>query len=112
MVYGGRNYSHYGRVASALLQVKQKHGKFVLVHGCASGADTLGARWALIEGCPVQPFPADWMGHGKAAGPIRNQKMVDSGLDGAVEFPGGFGTADMRRRLEAAGVPIWRPKWA
>lgn len=32
--------------------------------------------------------------------------MLDSGIDLAIEFPGGRGTADMRRRLDKAGVKV------
>lgn len=45
--------------------------------------------------------------NGKAAGPIRNQRMLDEGKpDLVVAFPGGRGTADMVRRAKAAGVPV------
>ncbi len=49
---------------------------------------------------------ADWANYGKGAGHIRNQQMLDSGIDLAIEFPGGRGTADMRRRLDKAGVKV------
>ncbi len=57
-------------------------------------------------GLEVERYPADWEQYGKAAGHIRNQQMLDSGVDIAVEFPGGRGTADMRARLNKAGVPV------
>jgi len=37
---------------------------------------------------------------------MRNQQMVDYGLDGLAAFPGGNGTADMVRRARAAGVTV------
>lgn len=78
-----------------------------LVHGAATGADSLAAEWwGDIQERPTEAHPADWDRHGKAAGPIRNQEMVDSGLDLCIAFPGGRGTADMIRRCEAAGVPV------
>jgi len=52
-------------------------------------------------------FLANWRTHGKAAGPIRNQQMLDEGRPHlVVAFPGGTGTADMVRRAKAAGVPV------
>ena len=56
-------------------------------------------------------FPADWIRHGRAAGPIRNEQMLREGCpDLVVAFhddPGlGRGTADMVRRALAAGVPV------
>jgi len=37
--------------------------------------------------------------------------MLELGTDAVVAFPGGNGTADMVRRAEAAGVPVWRVGW-
>ena len=56
-------------------------------------------------GLDVEVHPADWRRYGKAAGPKRNQEMLESGLDYAIGFPGGRGTADMLRRVQGAGVP-------
>lgn len=47
-----------------------------IVHGGARGIDA--AAHDVCEGqWPVKVFPADWMKHGKAAGPIRNREMAD-----------------------------------
>lgn len=78
-----------------------------VISGTARGADTLGADWAVCNWLRLEEFPADWDKHGKAAGHIRNQQMLDSGVDVAVQFPGGRGTADMRRRLDEAGVKVY-----
>lgn len=116
-VFGGRDYSDAARVDAALEALARKYpprnprrSRLVIVTGGAPGADRLAEIWCALhpERAENERHPADWNRHGCAAGPIRNQEMVDSGLDGAIEFPGGAGTADMRRRLEAAGVPIWK----
>lgn len=108
VVTGGRDYSDRVAVAAALGRLLEA-GPFVLVHGGASGADALCALWAQGKGIPVEEFPADWSMHGRKAGPIRNEQMASLPLSGAVAFPGGSGTADMCRRLEAHGVKVWRP---
>jgi len=46
-----------------------------VVSGGASGADSLGERFAEENGIPLKRFPADWDKHGFSAGPIRNQAM-------------------------------------
>jgi hypothetical protein len=51
----------------------------------------------------------DWKRHGPAAGPMRNQRMLDWGPDLVVAFAGGKGTADMVRRARAAGVDVIEP---
>jgi hypothetical protein len=48
---------------------------------------------------PVIEFPANWKVYGRAAGPIRNMKMLLEGKpDLVVAFPGGIGTADMVKK--------------
>jgi len=82
----------------------------VIVHGAARGADTLGGAWGLRMGLVVEAYPADWGTHDRAAGPIRNQQMLDSGIDFGVAFYdrpfwASAGTSDMVRKLTNAGVP-------
>lgn len=78
-----------------------------IVSGMAPGADALAAEWAERFGFPLHKFHADWKAHGRAAGPIRNQRMLDEGKpDVIIAFPGGRGTADMVRRAKAAGIPV------
>lgn len=77
-----------------------------VVSGCAKGADQLGIDYAVVNWTQLEEYPADWDKHGKAAGFIRNQQMLDSGIDLAIQFPGGNGTRDMRRRLDKAGVRV------
>lgn len=81
-----------------------------LIHGGARGADEGAAEWgAKWGGVTVVAYPADWKKHGKAAGPIRNQRMIDEGKpDVVIAFPGGRGTADMIRRAEDNGIPVIR----
>jgi hypothetical protein len=80
---------------------------YVIVHGAAVGADQMAGSWARSRGVAEAAFPADWGRDGRAAGPIRNQRMLDEGRpDLVVAFPGGRGTADMVRRARAAGVAV------
>jgi hypothetical protein len=65
--------------------------------------------WARSRGIRVERYYALWRTHGNAAGPIRNQKMLDNERpDIVIVFEGGRGTADMIRRAKTAGVPIRR----
>lgn len=50
-----------------------------IISGGALGADRLGERYAQERGYNIKVFSADWDKHGKSAGPIRNQSMVDIG---------------------------------
>ena len=108
LVCGGRDYSNRHRVFAALDKFDAKHLVSLVIHGAARGADTCAAEWAARRCVHTAPFPADWKTHGRGAGPIRNQQMLDHGKpDAVVAFPGGAGTADMVRRAKAAGLPVW-----
>jgi hypothetical protein len=103
LVCGGRDYSDASRVDVVLRGIEPD----VIIHGGASGADRLAGQWAWKNGKGCRVEFADWQLHGKAAGPIRNQKMLDEHApDLVVAFPGGRGTADMVRRAKAKGVPV------
>lgn len=81
---------------------------FVLIHGaCKNGADRHAAYWSGMNMVHADAFPADWKTHNRAAGPIRNQRMIDEGRpDLVIAFPGGRGTADMVKRARAAGIEV------
>lgn len=84
------------------------HGISAIIHGaCSSGADDFAGNWARRRLIEETRFPADWKSHGKPAGPIRNQQMIDEGKpDLVVAFPGGRGTADMVAKANRAGVEV------
>lgn len=68
-------YDDYAFVAKCINQ--SKFDITDVVCGKAIGVDTLGEQWAILNDIPVEPFPADWNTHKKAAGPIRNMKMAE-----------------------------------
>jgi hypothetical protein len=79
----------------------------VITGGCPTSADNIAIDWAVVHWVKFETYPADWDQHGRAAGPIRNQEMIDAGKpDTALGFPGGRGTADMRRRVLVAGIRL------
>lgn len=82
----------------------------VVIHGGARGADSIADGAARRSGLTVEVYRADWPREGKAAGPIRNQRMLTEGRpDRVIAFrmPGeSRGTDDMVRRARAAGVPV------
>lgn len=79
----------------------------ILEGGCR-GADALAWTycWFRTE-LRHERACADWKAHGKAAGPIRNQAMIDH-ADGlvVVRFRRSRGSADILRRAQAKGIPI------
>lgn len=114
LVCGGRDYFDQQHVDAVLDDLHETTPITAIIHGGAAGADTLAGRWAKKRGIPVESYPAEWkkyraLGNVRAAGPTRNQRMLDEGHpDRVVAFPGHNGTADMVRKAEAAGVPVMR----
>lgn len=103
LVCGGRDYANVDRVYAVLDDIAPSH----IIHGGAKGADAIAAMWADERRVPVDAYCAMWDEHGRAAGPLRNQRMLDEGKpDLVVAFLGGRGTADMVRRARAAGVEV------
>jgi hypothetical protein len=86
----------------------------VIIHGDATGADTLAKEWAKSRGIKTLPFPVtkeEWKTLKKSAGPLRNTRMLREGRpDVVVAFPGGPGTADMVRQARKAGVEVIEPE--
>lgn len=99
IVCGARDYTDSGRARAALDAAHARSRVAVIVHGYAPGADTIAEHWARERGIPRDRYPS----------PTRNEAMAAAGADGCIAFPGGRGTADMCRRAEAAGIPVWKP---
>lgn len=110
LVCGGRDYSDRRKVYEVL---DREHAALPidrLVAGGANGADSLASDWAAARGVGRSIYVADWEAHGRAAGPIRNQEMLDKEKpDLVIAFPGGRGTANMIRLAKAAGVEVRIP---
>lgn len=108
LVCGGRDYGDVQTLDETLWELDATRGPIkVVIHGNAKGVDYWARIWARANDRLEAPFRADLYTHGKAAGPIRNQRMIDEGKpDLVVAFPGGRGTADMVRRAKAAGLEV------
>lgn len=105
LVCGSRYFQDYGALCSVLNELSATDAITCVIHGSARGADTLGGQWAEDHAIPVLAFPADWKRYGKAAGPIRNQQLLNEGRpDYVVAFPlsHSTGTWDMVRRARKA----------
>ncbi|MEV0759616.1 SLOG family protein [Nocardia sp. NPDC050435] len=109
---GPRAWTKYLTLQMNLTMVWKQLGRpesLELVHGDARGADRMAATIWRRLGLPVRAMPADWATHGKAAGVLRNQGMVD--LGGYVHavaawIPGSRGTADCMARIRRAQIPL------
>lgn len=106
LVCGGREFTNWKIVYHVLDKLKKDHGEITVIHGAASGADTLAENWAKQAEQVYIGCPAKWSQHGRSAGPIRNMFMLDSDPDLVVAFPGGDGTAHMVKIAKEAGKDV------
>lgn len=106
---GGRAFRDSARVRDAIMDLAEGAGgggRLQVIVGDAAGADHLVRRWCRALHIPHRVYEARWVEYGRAAGPLRNQQMIEVGPDLVVAFPGGAGTADMLRRAEPAGIAV------
>jgi len=107
LVTGSRKWTRREVILSALTGFPAGS---TVIHGAATGADTLAGEVAVSLGYWVREYPADWSLHGKAAGPMRNTFMLEreSPFDICLAFPlpGSKGTLDMMRKVQRARVPL------
>jgi hypothetical protein len=107
LVCGGRDFHDIELVNVVLAELDKSIGITTIIHGKAKGADTLGGVWGEANQKEILVFPADWKKHGKRAGPIRNQQMLDEGHpDLVVAFPGGNGTEHMKKISRRSNVDV------
>lgn len=107
LVCGGREYDDWPRLKEKLDKLHEEHQFTEVIHGAAQGADRLSGVWARWYNIKETPFPADWKQHGKRAGYVRNQQMLDEGKpDLVVAFAGGKGTEMMKELAMKAGIEV------
>lgn len=112
LICGDRNWTDGQAIHKVFVQLivmcwKQPEDVTV-IHGAARGADTIAAHHATLMGCRIEPFPANWNEYGRAAGPIRNKQMLDSGVEVCLGFhddpTNSRGTKNMIDQAKRAGV--------
>lgn len=108
LVCGGRQYTDREFVFWVLDTLHKRQKLSLVIHGCATGADTFAEQWsAEIDGCTSFGVPADWKKHGQRAGFVRNRLMLEHGKpELVIAFEGGAGTRDMTTAATAAGVKV------
>ena len=123
IITGGRDYPPFqrNREIAFLDALHEKHHFSEVITGGARGADRYADAWA--ESCKINRviFPANWEGEGKAAGPKRNQRMIEYLVEKAppaglrqrplkkavIGFKGGRGTEHMIGLGVQYGVEIF-----
>lgn len=107
LICGDRKWISY-------LEIKKVLNTFdkgtVIVHGCCRGADYIAGVVAKDLGLAVIEVPAEWQKYGKAAGPVRNKKMLDMGVSQVFAFHNNLdeskGTKNMVEQAKSVGIPV------
>jgi len=107
LVCGSRYYTNYRKVLEQLRKLNVE----LVIAGACRGADSLAVKAARACGIPYVEFPADWQTFGKAAGPIRNAKMLKEGKPDFVlvfhpDVENSKGTKHMLSLVKEAGIPF------
>ena len=107
LVTGDRNWTDEASVERHLKEL----GATEVIEGEARGADTLARVVAERNGWKVHKFPADWEEFGKAAGVIRNSRMLEEKPDLVLAFHDKLhaskGTKDCVKRALAHGMTTY-----
>lgn len=112
LVCGSRDWRDRNAIYLTLLCEPNRQGwgdmPVMVIHGGARGADSLADDVANELGYHVRSYPAEWEIHGKAAGPIRNRRMLAELPDLVVAFGDGRGTNDTVSEAERRNIPVMR----
>ena len=114
IVCGGRDYNDVPALFKALDFFDAKYDFALVIEGASDdvtgpykGADYWARQWARTRGKLHRSVHARWKVQGRAAGPIRNQEMLDKYKpDLVLAFPGGRGTGSMKELARKAKVKV------
>lgn len=113
LVCGDRHFTNVPLLWRTLDGIAQEFGIKRIIEGASDdvtgphiGADYWAHQWARASDIATIRVHADWKVNGKAAGPIRNQAMLNEKPDMIIAFSGGRGTADMIDRAKKQGFKV------
>ena len=109
VVAGVRYFDDYPKLSDAIDEYIKPYAdkkSIIIVSGCAEGADKLGERYANEHNMRIERYPAKWDKYGKAAGPLRNERMAEV-ADAVIVFWDGEskGTKSMIDCAKQANIP-------
>ena len=108
LVCGSRNWTNIEDIYNALYGMPKDT---VIVNGACRGADNISKYVAQALHLECREYPANWDLHGKAAGPIRNQEMLNKEKPHLViafhpNIKKSKGTRDMCKRAKTQNIPV------
>ena len=114
IIAGSRKFNDQDLFDNSVHDILSKYDteELEIVSGCCTGADTMGEEYAREWGIKLAEFQAGWSIYGKAAGPMRNERMAqyaaeaDKGI--LIAFPIGEskGTYNMIKLARQYGLEV------
>lgn len=115
LLCGSRDWNDFITIKTYLEKLNNSDNQIqkpiTIIHGGCKGADSIAGYIAAQLGFQVRVYKADWSKYGKAAGPIRNQQMLDEGKPNLVvvfhnALEDSKGTLDMVTRAKKIGIDV------
>lgn len=108
LICGDRAWNNYWAIYDVMYRLDRSS---IIIHGAAKGADTMAGVIAKNLGFKkIVAVPADWEKYGRAAGPIRNKKMLDMEPDLVLAFHNDIqnskGTLNMVTIAKKKGIEV------
>lgn len=109
LICGSRNFDNKELIRQVIDSLPSDT---VIIHGAASGADTIAGTLAKERGLKVVEFPADWKKYGRSAGPIRNKQMLTESVPDRIhafytDKSKSKGTASMVKQAKRKGIEVF-----
>ena len=79
VIGGSRTYTDYKAFSEALDSVlsSMPQNEITILSGHCKGVDAMAERYAAEHKISIRVYPAEWNIYGRAAGPVRNRRMVE-----------------------------------
>lgn len=103
-----KNYFEFKQVINEYLEANSINKEnLVICSGHASGTDTLAEKYATEFELKTLIFEPDWKKYGRAAGPMRNTKIINN-CDALIAFKHSksVGTLDSIKKARSKGIPV------
>jgi hypothetical protein len=85
LICDSRTWTNRKLVEDTITNIKG-YSDITFIHGGASGADNICSRVCKDNNIKQEVYIPNWKKYGKAAGPIRNQEMLNTGVDLVIAF--------------------------
>lgn len=106
IIAGGRYFNDYQLLKRKVNELTKNHKVLEVICGEATGADSLGKKWAIENSITVKSMPPDWDKFGKSAGYRRNTEMANCATHLIAFWDGkSRGTKHMIDIMDKKGLP-------